>query len=331
LLWPAWTVPLFGAALAAGIMTVLILATHNRNATLSTGITAWTDAIKKNRNNIHAYYNLAGLLLKTDRLDEAIWNYEQAALIDASRTDSRLTRHDILVNWGLTLIQRGKIKESVNVLAQAVEQKGDSAIALNALATALAKAGKYKQSIARSEEALRFLETPEAHCNLGATLLLDHQVDEAMKHLNRALELNPDMPDAHSKLGMALDQKGQTAQAVREYRRSIQIKGDNIEALNNLAWIQATHEKPEFRDGRSAVDLAERVCQLTSYNKPDALDTLAAAYAEAGRFDDALKIIRSVLAGAQEAGNKPAIDLFQKRLELYKAKRPLRQSATAPS
>jgi Flp pilus assembly protein TadD len=91
--------------------------------------------------------------------------------------------------------------------------------------------------------------------------------------------------------------------------------------LNNLAWIRATDRSAELRDGAQAVKLAERCCKLSNYKMNGTLDTLAAAYAEAGRFDDAIRWQTKAieLAGAADTSE------LKKQLESYQAGKPLRK------
>ena len=103
------------------------------------------------------------------------------------------------------------------------------------------------------------------------------------------------------------------------YTRAIQLAPEPL-ALNNLAQIRASHPNPALRDGKQAVELAVRCCQLTSYQVATPLSTLAAAYAEVGQFDDAIKWQTAAikLARAHRQADLTA------RLTLYQAGKPYR-------
>jgi tetratricopeptide (TPR) repeat protein len=101
----------------------------------------------------------------------------------------------------------------------------------------------------------------------------------------------------------------------------LDINPDLLPALNNLAWIRATDFNKEFRDGAEAVNLAERCCKLTNYQLNGTLDTLAAAYAEVGRFDDAIRWLTKALELADDAGKQE----LSKQLDSYRAGKPLRK------
>ena len=89
--------------------------------------------------------------------------------------------------------------------------------------------------------------------------------------------------------------------------------------LNNLAWLLATQPSAELRDGLRAATLAERACQLTGSTNLWLLSTLAAAYAEAGRFPEAIRTQQKVCDLAAAQGQAAQAERFQSRLELYRS------------
>ncbi len=106
----------------------------------------------------------------------------------------------------------------------------------------------------------------------------------------------------------------------------LKINPNDAGACNSLASIRATYPKGRFRDGAAAVTLARRAVKL-SPNDPTALDTLAAAYAEAGRFPEAVRSAEQAIRLATIVGNRPLADQVRRRLELYRKGRPYRQPA----
>ena len=117
---------------------------------------------------------------------------------------------------------------------------------------------------------------------------------------------------------------GRAKEAVKCYRGALELRADWPEVLNNLAWILATHEDAEIRDGAEAVRLAERACGLVDNRVPILLDSLAAAYAEVGQFAKAVKTAEKAIQLAQKAGKTESAEGIRARMELYKAKRPYR-------
>ena len=109
------------------------------------------------------------------------------------------------------------------------------------------------------------------------------------------------------------------------------MKSDYVEALNNLAWILATHEKPEMRNGTEAVTLATRACLLTGYKEARVLGTLDAAYAEAGRFAEAVETAQKTWDLALAAGKKELADTARARLKLYQGGTAYHEGGTSIS
>jgi hypothetical protein len=119
----------------------------------------------------------------------------------------------------------------------------------------------------------------------------------------------------------------QFSTAASHYQRVLELDTNSIPALDNLAWLRATAPDPSLRNGNEAVRLAERACQQTQYKEVDPIRTLAAAYAEAGRFDDAVATARKVLAMALAQGPKELAARDEQLLELYKSVRPYHHKA----
>jgi tetratricopeptide (TPR) repeat protein len=134
----------------------------------------------------------------------------------------------------------------------------------------------------------------------------------------RALAVTRDNHVAHAQLGAALERRGQTAETIRHYREAVRIRPDHRTALNNLAWLLATAKDSSLREPALAVTLAERAAKLPPGPDAAVLDTLAAAYAAAGRFDEAVATAERALAQAQV----PALaEALRARLALYRAGR----------
>jgi cytochrome c-type biogenesis protein CcmH/NrfG len=114
------------------------------------------------------------------------------------------------------------------------------------------------------------------------------------------------------------------AEALEVLRRANRDAPENAGILAALAWLLATSPDPSLRDGPRAVEFAERA--VAAANRPDlrALESLAAAYAEAGRFDDAVRVATRVVERARSSGQDRLVRQAEARLELYRAHRPYR-------
>ena len=131
-------------------------------------------------------------------------------------------------------------------------------------------------------------DSAEAHYNLGVALASQGKMSEAVQEFALARQFNPEHAEAHYNLGALLASQGKTADAIAEYREAVRLRPNWPLPLKGLAWILATNKDANFRNPGEAVPLAERLCSVTSYKRVDALDTLAAAYAE-GRFREAVQ------------------------------------------
>jgi hypothetical protein len=137
----------------------------------------------------------------------------------------------------------------------------------------------------------------------------------------------PDDPRLRINLGVALAEAGRTEEAMEQYREAARRDATDPALLNNVAWELATHPTEAYRDGPRAVAFAEEVDRVTGGRWPMFVDTLAAAYAEAGRFEEAVRTQERAIAGAMKEDSKSDEDEikgFRERLELFKQGKPYR-------
>ena len=113
--------------------------------------------------------------------------------------------------------------------------------------------------------------------------------------------------------------------AIANLTKEIELKPGNIDVLNKLAWLFAAVYNTSIHNAQKAVEFAQRGCELTSYNDPMLLDTLAVAYAAAGRFDEAKATAEKALSLAKETGRENLAGEIQNRIKLYQANQPYRQ------
>jgi len=163
-----------------------------------------------------------------------------------------------------------------------------------------------------------------AHASLADLLLRRGRLDEAILHCQEALNLEPADADAHNNLGLALLQKGHENEAAAEFRKSLEIDPHQMNAAPNLAWILATSPDSATRDGAKAVELTEGVLQHAGHPNAIVLRTLAAAYAESGRFPDAINAAEQASQLAVAQGNIGLAEDLQRCIANYRMGLPLR-------
>lgn len=252
--------------------------------------TLWRDTLQKNPETWMAHHNLGNVLLERGALDEAIDHFRHALRINPTYVTSRY-------NLGLAYELKGQLDEALLHYRRAVQDDPNYAIAQN---------------------------------RLGIVLELRGELDEAAEHYRQAIRVEPRYAKAHSNLGDVLRSQGKLDEAVRQYRQALQIQPDSLPSLNHLAWILATRPDSTSREANEAVRLAVRACELTDFQNPAVLDTLATGYAAAGQFDRAVTTEEAALRSANAAQANELVDQFRERLELFRQGKPYRESARAP-
>ena len=123
-------------------------------------------------------------------------------------------------------------------------------------------------------------------------------------------------------MAVTLAAQQKTAEAIAEYRVALQLQPNFSDALNNLAWILAANPNPQMRNGMEAVALAEHACALTHNKQAIKIGTLAAAYAEAGQFDDAVASAQLAHDVALAQGQASVATANLQLQKYYKAHQP---------
>ena len=165
-----------------------------------------------------------------------------------------------------------------------------------------------------------------AYLGMGYALLEAGKVDEGITELNKLLRIQPNFAEGYYRIAVALYQQGRIREAMDQYRFALRCDPDSPIFLNNLAWLLATADDPSLRNGVEAVQLAGRACDLTHHHKPYYIGTLAAAYAEAGRYEDAVRTAEQARTLAITSGEKDLAERTGKLLELYRAGRPYHEN-----
>ena len=160
------------------------------------------------------------------------------------------------------------------------------------------------------------------HIKRGNDHLNKGESDQAISEFTKAIEINPGFAKAYNNRGWAYYNKGEYDQAIPDYNKALEINPRLAEAYNGLAWLLATCPDGNNRDGRKAIDNATRACELSQWKNSSLLDTLAAAYAEVGEFEKAVKWQSEAIELAATDNDKHAM---QSRLKLYRAGKPYRE------
>jgi len=245
-------------------------------------IAHYTAALKLNPDSAVTHNNLARIFHTQGRLDAAIEHYNAALAIDPKLA----LAHN---NLGILLIQKGSLAEGTRHLREALRLKPGNA---------------------------------ETEFNLALALNQQQQWDEAAGLFKESMGNHPNDPNAHYEFAVALAHLKRTREAMGQYAGAILLRPDFPDALDGLAWILSTDANPDFRNGTEAVKMSGRACELTGRRDPVKLKTLAAAYAETGRFAEAIDTLQTAKGLATAAHKQELVNECQLMLEQFQRSEP---------
>ena len=261
----------------------------------------------------------AALYIALDRIPAAINHYRRAMALDPyTATDP--------YNLATLLVGRGSLDEAVSLLRRALELQPDHPQAHNNLGAVLQSQGRIDEATLNFRRAVELEPVnAEAHNNLGNALAMQGQLDEGIRALRQALALQPGLADAHHNLGNTLTDQGKVSDAIVQHRRAMEAAPDWVPPMSSLAWLLATAADETLRAPAEAVAIAERSAAITDRQHVGVLDTLAAAYASAGDFDQAVTAETDAVALATGAGATGIAAELERRLATYRAGRPYQE------
>jgi tetratricopeptide (TPR) repeat protein len=283
--------------------------------------TLWRTTLARNPGCSMAHDNLGILLRRKGQLDEAIAHFQKA--LEIQPDNARV--HN---NLGNALLQNGQLDEAIAHFQKALEIQPNLAVVHDNLGAVFLKKGQIDEAIAQFRRALDIQPgLVEAHYNLGLALFQKGQLDSAIAHFAKVLEIQPDLADAHANLGTVFLQKGQVAEAMVHFQKVLELQPQNIQVLNNLAWMLATSPDASVRNGTRAIGLAQQAEQLSGGKDPAIITILAAAYAEAGRFPEAVTTAQQALQLASIQTNTAVLNALQTQIKCYQAGSPFRDTS----
>jgi protein O-mannosyl-transferase len=234
-----------------------------------------------------------------------------------------------VLSWRAWL-QTSYWRDSETLFTHALAVTSNNDVALNNLGIIFLDKGQLDEAISKLEAAIDLRpENAPAHDNLAKALLRKGQVSEAMVHYRKFLELEPANVEARNTLGTALIQQGQIREAIDQWQEALTMQPENGNAASNLAWVFATCPEDSLRDGTRAAELGERALRISGGKIPMIYKVLAAAYAENGRFADAVETAQRGAALATSQGNPALAAELVSNVALYQSGRPLRDPSIA--
>lgn len=290
-------------------------------------------------------------LLMAQRTDDALKNFDDALEIAPDSADLLFQRGRVFASQGNVERALADLDRAIAAVPEAVEprvlrarlhqQAGDTDEALEDIEWVLernpdhpatlelrgllaADKGDYPAAIADFRRLVR--QNPNDAVvvgQLGFLYLAAKEPREAIRRFSRALEIDSEQFLARRGRGDAAISVGDHPAAIADLEKAMELQPDNDTVLNNLAWVLATSPDDAVRDGKRAIGIAQKACELTEWKQPHVISTLAAAHAEAGDFDEARKYSRQAVEGSDEASE--VRDQLKNELASYEAGKPWRE------
>ena len=305
------------AALAAAcaVLGVLGVATARQVMWWKDNQTVFTRALALDPDNAVAHHCLGSELLRAGHPRAAMPHFLAALRVVPGFADARL-------DYGAALAMLRRYDEAIAQFREALLLQDAAGIRHN-LGLALMHLGREDEAIAEYRAALR--DDPDHYetlVELATTLGKRGQTGDADLLLRRAVKLQPDAAKTRRMLAVTLTLEGDVEEAIEQYRVLARTDTMDLDALNNIAWIRATHPDPRRRDGAEAVRVAELARDRSKEPVAVLYSTLAAAYAEVGRMPDAVRAGARAVELARAERDSTAADGYARQLACYLEGRP---------
>jgi len=284
----------------------------------------WLQTLAVTENNDLAHNNLGEAWSRSGRVDDAIREYQAALKITP---ESPVARN----NLGLNFLKQGKVAEAIQEFRRVLSRDPQSVKGRLGLADSLLRSGRATEAIGEYEKALAIKpDFAQGHLALGHALMRAGRLADAIAQFKIAVQLQPGYAHARNSLATAFAATQQWGEAIRCWRETLEINPNNIAAQSGLAWTLATAPDPTLRNGAEALAISQHLSQTTDASNPMLLRVLAAAYAEAGRFPEAIETTERGIALATSQDHADLAALLQGDLRLLQSGQPLRDAGRSP-
>lgn len=280
-------------------------------------------ALANTRSNFFAIDVVGSCKEKNGYTNAAIADYRAALSI---KPDYVPTRNRL----GRVLLDMGRVDEALVELQRAVKDDAEWADSHYNLGYALLAKNRVGEALDQFQAQVN-LEPDEfkAEFNMGLVLLQNGLAPDAVRFLEKAVKIDPTDAEARYNLANALFRSGHAADAISQYEKLLELKPNHFQARNDLAWILACSNDSTVRNGPRAVELALRANELARGQNPVLLGTLAAAYAETGKFSEAIAAEKQAVQLATAQTNASLAEVLEKRLHTFEARAPWREAPKA--
>lgn len=317
----------------------------------------YEEAVRLAPDDAFYHHHLGTVLTAVGKTDEALSQYAEAARLDptaaqyqntlatalarSGQPDAAMEHYEMAIrddpksaeahsNLGALYAAKRRLEDAAHEYSEALTLDPTNAVVHLNAGRIFLKLGHAAEAFAQFADAVRIDPAlGDAHYQWGQELLLHGQFQEAREQLTDAVRLEPDNAPAHFYLGLACMELHDFAAAIKAFADAERVRPDWPEPLNAHAWLLATSLDDKVRDGAEAVRLATRGVDITSGRQPVMLNTLAAAFAEAGQSNKAVATAEQAIELARQLGQTNLIPKIQQALQLYQAGRPFRDTGAA--
>lgn len=279
------------------------------------------DKVVKLRGNAYQAYAKRGEAnYLQDDVQEAHSDYNQALELNKQHRDSLLGR-------GTCLMEMGNFLAAAKDFEAALRLEPDDLKTMKLLA----ELWTIQENFAKAEEMCKQIiaktpKQPDGYLARGRLRAFEKKHKLATESFSKAIELAPNAVEGYLGRAMAWEKLGDYKKLLADYQVCLKLDPSNSMILNNIAWLMATCPEKEYRDGPQAIKFATEALEQDELRAPGTVDTLAAAYAEAGNFEAAVETQQEAIDEAADWGfGDEEIQGMEKRIALYQAKKPYRE------
>ena len=319
------TAPLLTAAAALTVLAALTFTTRHQLRFWRVNRALFQHAVDVVPNNYYALSAVGFYDLQDGDLPRALTNLSRSLQIEP---DYPLANH----HFGFALQKQRRFAEAIPYLRKAQVQPGLIPPPNLLLAISFMETGDFAEArIALEQAAAERPDYPDIPMIRAGLLFKEGNVAEAERLYRHTAAAHPGMPGPQRALAEFLVSQNRPVEAAQFYEAALKLQPSDSNlrqacaaTLNNAAWFLATSPDDRQRDGKRAVEMGERACDLTRWETPVLMGTLAAAYAEAGRFEEAVAMAEKARDQARAQKEEEVAARNEELLKLYRAGKPYR-------
>jgi protein O-mannosyl-transferase len=305
--------------LGAVVLSSLLALTRMQVRHWENSLTLFEYTLNATKNNPVAENSYGVALFNLGRMEEAEPHLRKAVRLAPAFVAA-------ITNLAKVYMEEGKYNEAVENLSVIIKHNEATADTYYTLATVLSLQNKFDEAIKSFKKALELNPNdPDTYKRLGIVLLVTGRNNGAIMYLNESLRIRPNQVEVYTNLGTAYSQLGQYETAIKNWVKALELQPNSVDVINSMGWLFATSGDVTAEKANQAIGYARRACELTGYNNAEYLDTLGAAFAAAGKFEEAKTTAGKALSIATASGQEKLAGEIENRIKLYETGRPYRQ------